>query len=197
MCKLTTEVIITEGNDVGTLHKVCANPARPVHHPKQKADRDDQRWKAEQEKQRKEQAIANTTGLRVLAAIGSAVPVRLLKLDLLFVIERLASALDDNRIEMLAQQHGIRQKRGDGGLQKTLNAFLRRADEGTLSRFLVEACILPAASRGNPSTVLKEAATTDKVDTDTISASVRQAFGAKEKAKKASQPAAERAKKAA
>jgi ParB family chromosome partitioning protein len=64
---------------------VCANPSCPVHHPKQQTSRDDEKWKAEQEKQRKEQAIANTTGLRVLAAIGSAVPVRLLKRDLLFL----------------------------------------------------------------------------------------------------------------
>jgi ParB family chromosome partitioning protein len=117
--------------------------------------------------------------------------------DLLFVIERLVSVLDESRVEMLARQHGIRQKRDDGGLQKTLNAFLRRADEGTLSRLLVEACILLAASRGNPSTVLKEAATAYTVDTDAIAAKVRQEFAAKEKAKKASQPAAKIAKKAA
>ena len=85
VCKFTTEAIITEGSDVGTIHKVCANPSCPVHHPKQQTSRDDEKWKAEQEKQRKEQAIANTTGLRVLAAIGAAVPVRLLKRDLLFI----------------------------------------------------------------------------------------------------------------
>jgi hypothetical protein len=32
----------------------------------------------------------------------------------------------------------IRQKRDDGGVKKTLTAFVRRADEGTLSRLLVE-----------------------------------------------------------
>ena len=80
---------------------------------------------------------------------------------------------------------------------KTLNAFLRRADEGTFSRLLVEACILLAASRGNPSTVLKEAAIAYKVDTDAIAAKVRQEFAAKEKAKKAPQPATKTAKKAA
>jgi len=197
VCKFTTEAIITEGSDVGTFHKVCANPACPVHHPKQKNDRDDQRWKAEQEKQRKEQAIANATGLRALAAIGAAVPVRLLKRDLLFVIDRLVSVLDENRIEMLARQHGIRQKRDDGGSQKTLTAFLRRADEGTLSRLLVEACILFAASRGNPTTVLKEAATAYKVDTDAIAAKVRQEVATKEKAKKAPLPATKTAKRAA
>ncbi len=80
---------------------------------------------------------------------------------------------------MLARQHGIRQKRDDGGLQKTLNTFLRRADEGMLSRLLVKACILLAAPRGNPGTVLKDAAAY-KVDTDAILAKVRQEFAAKE-----------------
>lgn len=40
-----------------------------------------------------------------------------------------------------------------------------RADEGTLSRLLVESSILLASSRGNPTTVLKDAATAYKVDT--------------------------------
>ena len=196
-CKFTTEAIITEGSDVGTIHKVCANPSCPVHHPKQQSNRDDEKWKAEQEKQRKEQAIANATGLRVLAAIGSAVPVRLLKRDLLFILEKLTSVMDESRVETLARQHGIRQKRDDGGLKQTLAAFFRRADEGTLSRLLVEACILLAASRGNPSTVLKEAATAYKVDTDAIGSKVRQEFATKEKAKKTPQPATKVAKKAA
>ena len=52
-------------------------------------------------------------------------------------------------------------------------AFLRRADEGTLSRLLVEASILLAASRGNPTTVLKEAATAYKVDTEAIASKVQ------------------------
>ena len=197
VCKFTTEAIITEGSDVGTIHKVCANPSCPVHHPKQQTGRNDEKWKAEQEKQRKEQAIANATGLRVLSAIGPAIPVRLLKRDLLFVIERLMVTMDDSRVEMLARQHGIRQKRDDGGVKKALAAFVRRADEGTLSRLLVEASILLAASRGNASTVLKDAATAYKVDTDAIATKVKQEFAAKEKAKKTAQPAAKTAKKAA
>lgn len=60
-----------------------------VHHPEQPTSRNDEKWKAEQDKQRKEQAIANTTGLRVLAAVSAAVPVRLLKRDLLFILEKL------------------------------------------------------------------------------------------------------------
>ncbi len=197
VCKFTTEAIITEGSEVGTIHKVCANPSCPVHHPKQKQDRDDQRWKAEQEKQRKEQAIANATGLRVLSAIGSAVPVRLLKRDLLFVIERMVSVLDESRIEMLARQHGIRQKRDDGGIKKAFAAYLRRADEATLSRALVESSILLAASRGSSSTILKDAATVYEVDAEAITSKVRQEFAAKDKVKKTPQPANKVAKKAA
>jgi ParB-like partition proteins len=197
VCKFTTEAIITEGSDVGTVHKVCANPSCPVHHPKQPASRNDEKWKAEQEKQRKEQAIANATGLRVLAAIGGAVPVRLMKRDLLFILEKLVSIMDENRVEMLARQHGIRQKRDDGGLAKTFAAFLRRADEGTLSRLLVESSILLAVSRGKPASILKEAATAYKVDTDAITAKIRQEFTAKEKARERPQPATKTAKKAA
>ncbi|AXC12152.1 Chromosome (plasmid) partitioning protein ParB [Acidisarcina polymorpha] len=197
VCKFTTEAIITEGSDVGTIHKVCANPSCPVHHPKQSTSRNDEKWKAEQDKQRKEQAIANTTGLRVLAAVSAAVPVRLLKRDLLFVMEKLISVMDENRVEMLARQHGIRQKRDDGGIGKTLTALVRRADEGTLSRLLVETSILLASSRGNPSSVLKDAATAYKVDTDAIAAKVKQEFAAKKKAKKTPPPPTKTAKKAA
>jgi len=197
VCKFTTEAIITEGADVGTIHKVCANSACPVHHPKQPTSRNDEKWKAEQDKQRREQAIANTTGLRVLAAVSDAVPVRLLKRDLLFILEKLVSVMDENRVEMLARQHGIRQKRDDGGIGKTLTAFVRRADEGALSRLLVEASILLASSRGNPTSILKEAATAYKVDTEAIALKVKQEFAAKEKAKKVPNPPAKTAKRAA
>jgi hypothetical protein len=39
------------------------------------------------------------------------------------------------------------------GTFKTLTAFLRRADEGALSRLLVETSILLAASRGNATNI--------------------------------------------
>ncbi|HWH60656.1 MAG TPA: ParB/RepB/Spo0J family partition protein [Terriglobales bacterium] len=200
-CKYATEAIITDGEGQGTIHKVCPNADCPVHHPKTKERSQDEaeraRSKAEQEKQRREEAIANTTGLRVLSAIGSAVPVRLLKRDLLFVIEKLVNTLDDNRIEMMARQHGIRQKRDDGGVRKAFAAFVRRAEEGTLAQLLVESTILLAASRGNPSAVLKDAANAYKVDTDVIAAKVKQEFAAKDKAKKAAQPAAAKTAKTA
>jgi len=52
---------------------------------------------------------------------------------------------------------------------------------------VVEASILLAASRGNSTAILKEATATYKVDTDAITAKVRQEFSAKEKTKKAAQ----------
>lgn len=75
--------------------------------------------------------------------------------------------------------HGIRQKRDDGGIVKTLAAYPHRADEGTLSRLLVETTIMLAASRTNPATVLRDAASTYKVDTDAIPLNVKQEFAAK------------------
>ena len=55
---------------------------------------------------------------------------------------------------------------------------------GTLSRLLVESTVLLAAARTNPALVLRDAATTYKVDTDAIVLKVKQEFGAKKKAKK-------------
>ena len=69
----------------------------PVHHPAKQASRDDGKWKSEQEQQRKQEAIANATGIRVLSAIGAAVPVRLLKRDLQFLLSHIAPLLDEGR----------------------------------------------------------------------------------------------------
>jgi ParB family chromosome partitioning protein len=191
MCKFTTDAIVTEGSEIGTTHKVCANPACPIHHPKKQtsAGVSDAQFKAEQEKRRREEAIANATGLRVLSAIGAAVPVRLMKRDLLFVAERLANLLDENRAAILAKQHGIKKAKENDSVGKLFTAFLRRADESTLGRAVVEAVVLLTASRGNASHVLREAAEVYKVDVAAITATVKQEFAAKEKAKTAKKAA--------
>jgi len=80
--------------------------------------------------------------------------------------------------------------RDDGGVAKTFAAFLRRADESTLGRTVVESVILLTASRGNASHVLRDAATAYKVDTDAIAARVKQEFAAKEKARATKKPEA-------
>ena len=53
---------------------------------------------------------------------------------------------------------------------------------------MVELTIVLTASRGNASSILKEAATTYKVDTDAIAQKVKTEFAAKAKAKKQPQP---------
>jgi ParB family chromosome partitioning protein len=111
-----------------------------------------------------------------------------MKRDLVFVAERLANLLDENRLAILARQNGIRQKRDDGGAAKTFAAFLRRADESTLGRVVVESVILLTASRGNASHVLRDAATAYKVDADSIAAKIKQEFAAKEKSKTTKKP---------
>src|SRR3984957_17942938 len=66
-CQYTTEAIVSEGIDKGELRKVCTEANCPVHHPKKRPQQgDNAKWKAEQEKQRQETAMANTIGIRTL-----------------------------------------------------------------------------------------------------------------------------------
>jgi ParB family chromosome partitioning protein len=187
VCKFTTDAIVTEGGEIGTMHKVCANAACPVHHPKKanSASTNDAQFKTEQEKRRREEAIANATGLRVLSAISAAVPVRLMKRDLLFLAERMVNFLDENRAAILAKQHGIKKAKENESVGKLFTVFLRRADEGTLGRAVVEAVVLLTASRGNAAHVLRDTAEFYKVDVAAITATVKQEFASKEKAKAA------------
>ena len=143
----------------------------------------------QQEKQRREEAIANTTGIRVLAAIAAAVPVRLMKRDLLFVVERLAGLVDERRLEIVARQHGIKREKDSDSIAKLFAAYLRRAEESVLGSVLVELTILLTAARQQTTQVLNEAAALYKVDTDAIAAKVKQEFAAKDKAKAAKKAA--------
>ena len=191
VCKFTTDAIITEGGDVGTVHKVCANPTCPVHHAKQptRASANDAQFKAQQEKQRREEAIAASIGIRTLAAISAAVPVRLMKRDLLFVTERLATSVDERRLEIVAKQRGIKRENDSDSVGKLFGAYLRRAEEGVLGSVLVELTILLTAARQQTAQVLKDAAAVYKVDTDAIAAKVKQEFAAKHHARTAKRAA--------
>ena len=186
-CKYTTEAIVADGTDKGELRKVCANLDCPEHHPKKQRRRTDAdaATKAVQEKQRREEAIANTTGIRVLAAVADAVPVRLMKRDLLFVTERLAGLVEERRLEMVARQRGIKREKDSDSIAKLFAAYLRRSEESVLGSVLVELAILLTAARQQTAQVLKEAAALYKVDTDAIAAKVKQEFAAKDKAKAA------------
>src|SRR5271156_3563175 len=185
-CKSMTEAIVTEGNEKGELRKNCADPECPVHHPKKQRPTADPSVKAAQEKQRREEAIANAIGMRVLSAIVAAVPVRLMKRDLLFIVERILPHLDERRLEFLGRSRSIKKVQASDSVGKLIDAYIRKAQEGELGALLVEAVILqssrtPAAS----SKTLKEAAQHHKVDTDAIAKKVNEEFAAKQKAQAA------------
>ena len=183
MCKYATDAIITEGSDIGTIHKVCANPDCPIHYARKQKPATDAAFNAEQEKRRREEAIAQTTGLRVLKATSDAVPVRLMKRDLLFVTERLAAVLDERRLAIIFRLHGIGKANGKPEAPaKLLASFLRKADESTIGRVLVAITVLQSAHSSNESAkALREAAEFYKVDVAAITTKVKQEFAAKEK----------------
>jgi ParB family chromosome partitioning protein len=184
MCKYTTEAIITEGAEKGELRTICANPGCPVHHARKQKPATDAAFKAEQEKRRREEAIFQATGLRVLKSVSDAVPVRLMKYDLLFVTERLAAVLDERRLAVIFRFHGIGQANGSGGAPAKLFAsFLRKADESTTGRVLVAITVLQTVHSPNEAAkALREAAEFYKVDVAAITAKVKQEFATKEKA---------------
>jgi ParB family chromosome partitioning protein len=184
-CRFVTEAIVSEGIDKGELRKVCAQADCPIHHPKKQPTKADSSFKAEQDKSRREQALANATGMRVLQTIVAAVPVRLMKRDLLFVAEQMLTLLDDKRLEMVARNRGIRAKEGESSA-KQLPAFLRKAEEGVIGKVIVETVILLLASKqADGGKILRAAAQAYKVDTDAIALKVKHEFAAKEKARSA------------
>jgi ParB family chromosome partitioning protein len=185
-CKSMTEAIVTEGTEKGEIRKICADPECPVHRPKKQRPAGDQRIKAEQEKQRREEAVANAVSLRVLSAIVAAVPVRLAKRDLIFIVERLLPQLEERRIEVLARSRGIKKGQAADSIGKLMGAYIHKAEEGELGRLLVETVILHSArTQSETGKTLKDAAQHYKVDTDAITQKVKAEFAVKEKAQAA------------
>ena len=137
-CKYTTEAIVSEGIERGETRTVCAQADCPVHHPKKQTSTHEPKWNVEEQKRRREEALAQATGLRTLAAIVAAVPVRLMKRDLLFVVERLAALLDERRLEIVARQRGIKKAKDSDSIGKLFAAYLRHAEESALGGLLVE-----------------------------------------------------------
>ena len=176
------------GIDKGELRKVCTEPTCPVHHPKKQTPKADASFKAEQEKRRREEALANATGIRVLQSIVAAVPVRLMKRDLLFVAEQLLPLLDEKRLEMAARNRSIKAKEGES-VGKLLTAFVRKADEGTIGKLIIEVVILLSArTQTDGGKTLRSAAQVYGIDTDAVTPKVKQEFAAKEKAREATKP---------
>ncbi len=126
----------------------------------------------------------------MLKAIGDAVPVRLMKRDLLFVAERLTVMLDERRQSILIRQHGIANPKDGAAPAKPLAAFLSKAEESKLSRILIETVILLSMSnQTDAGRILRDAAHVYKVEVDAISAAVKQGFATKEKSRSAAKGA--------
>jgi ParB family chromosome partitioning protein len=101
------------------------------------------------------------------------------------VVERLAAALDERRLAIVLRQHNLGKPTSAADAPaKLLTSFLRKSDEGTLGRLLVEMAILQTAHSPNDSgKALREAADYYKVDVAAIMVKVKQEFIAKDKAR--------------
>jgi ParB family chromosome partitioning protein len=134
--------------------------------------------------------------IRVLQSIVAAVPVRLMKRDLVFIAEQLLPMLDEKRHEMVARNRGIRAKEGEQ-VAKLLAAFIRKSDEGTIGKLIIETIILlTARTQVDGGKTLRAAAHVYGVDTDAVALKVKQEFAAKERAKQAVKPEPKPAAKA-
>ena len=187
-CKYTTEAIVADGTREGRTPQGVRQSRLPGASPQEAAAAGRSRCRDEGragEAAPRGSASPKTTGLRVSKAIGDAVPVRLMKRDLLFVVPNGCPAmLDERRLAVLIRQHGIGKPKDGEAPAKLLAAFLPKAEESKLGRILVETVILLSMhNQADAAKILRDAAQVYKVDVDAISATVKQEFAAKEKGK--------------
>ena len=126
-CKYTTEAIVSDGIDKGRNPEGLHRADLPGASPEEAASRARSSGKPSRRSAAARKRVAQATGLRILAAIVAAVPVRLMKRDLLFVVERLASLLDERRLAIVARQHGIKKAKDSDSIGKLFAAYLRKS----------------------------------------------------------------------
>jgi ParB family chromosome partitioning protein len=111
-----------------------------------------------------------------------------MKRDQLFIAEQLFALLDDKRLEMIARNRGIKGKEGES-VVKLVSAFVRKADEGTVGKLIVETVILLSArTQPDGGKTLRAAAQVYGVNTEAIALTIKQEFAARDKARNASKP---------
>jgi ParB family chromosome partitioning protein len=89
-----------------------------------------------------------------------------MKRDFVFVAEQLLALLDEKRLEMVARNRSIKAKESES-VAKLLTAFVRKADEGTIGKLIVEAVILiTARTQSDGGKTLRAAAQVYGVDTN-------------------------------
>jgi ParB family transcriptional regulator, chromosome partitioning protein len=67
-----------------------------------------------------------------------------MKRDLLFVAKQLLPLLDEKWLEMAARNRSIKAKEGES-VGKLLTAFVRKTEEGTIGKLIIEVVILLSA----------------------------------------------------
>ena len=108
-----------------------------------------------------------------------------MKRDLLFVAEQLLHLVEGKGLEMIARNRSIKAKERES-VGELLTAFIRKADESTIGKVIVESVILLSArTQADGGKKLRAAAQVYGIDTDAIALKVKQEFAAKDKARKA------------
>ena len=129
---------------------------------------------SDQECRRCELAIARMSGMKVLEAVSSSVPVKFMAHDLLFLSELLISGLDLRHLKILIRLHGIKRTRDAATPTKMLANSIQKMEERELMRLFVECAILIAArTETMTAMVLQDAAQFYGVDVQAICEKVR------------------------
>ncbi len=186
-CKHMGEAIVIDGTERGRIARVCAEPNCPVHfadrrtpNPEQTAKERTQRRK-ELERQKLEATVRHRTLAEVLKRIGAPLD----RADLALVASVLLNKLEPLRKELLARRHklieGTASEVTQAQVQQAIARMLRQADEGILSKLLIEAVLLEFADREptNEPDVLTATAKRHRVDVDKVRKAVEQEFTAK------------------
>jgi ParB family chromosome partitioning protein len=91
-----------------------------------------------------------------------------MKRDLLFIAEQMMPLLDEKLQEMAARNRGIKAKDTEPA-GRLLTAFVRKADEGTIGKLIIETVILlTARTQADVGKTLRAAALVYGVDTDAV-----------------------------
>ena len=131
------------------------------------------------DQQRQEDELANAIGLRALSAITSAVPPRLTRRDLLFIVERLLMLCDEGRAAVIAHNRGLQRAHSAESFRQCLLRYARTARKSELGQLLIEVVILHfAALQNETGTAFRDAVLFYKVDVAAIAQEVKAEFAA-------------------
>jgi len=186
-CKHMSEAIVVDGTERGRIAKVCAESNCPVHFADRRAPKPEQVAK-EREQRRKElerQKLEATVRHRTLAELLKRIGAPLDRADLALVASAIVNKLEPLWKELLARRHklieGAVSEVTQPQVQQAIARMLRQADEGALSKLLIEVALLESVDRTPTSDpdVLNATAKRHRVDVDKVRKAVEQEFSAK------------------